>query len=1720
MEAIKVIQQRIKQKREAWQKADDDYYNALQTATLAQRGIQTGTPVSTPADIESKRKIKNDLLQSLNEEINTLNNQSTPQQLIEQISSAWPFLLMPLRIEARYVTIRHIIRHLSTDDAVDMSNNSRFGQQVARLGFEKDEEGTMTYQVWSYHLSGLNSGFSAAPGFEELKPKSGKFIKRKNDIHELRIRIYPDELFMEAMEYSLQPGEWEAGIAYWKAVCSGAKAKDEWTKLSMSVTPARAAWIIRATQPENFTTTASLPAQPKFATIKPLKDGAYTRPPITRMLPECFTVRLYKNNVVKEFTGKLIPEPLVLGLDPTDDPFHTNKESGMQQSGAALQTPEYLQWIHDFEAAKNKGLAISIDLTANPEYKEGVDKIVVAGIKLSADETESSRLMHELFKNHLYKEEGISILPKGTPTNNFGKDKAGFDRREYDAGLYFSSQWEVPAAVLETDGAKLAKTLGLNKLFRIPFGHCTDLGEAALMNKMLWPATMGYYLLQFFTPQLDEKTREQLRLFFINRVSGRGSIPVMRINRQPYGIIPVSSYKLWQYGTNITNEEEKLASQIWSFLSKLNPIWQSLTANIKTTATAGSNGLDESFFEMMKHTPSAASVHRQWMIGNKLQQAMRIARGNPTDAELARDPSFKPGDFMRLLVAMGFDHTLFNSLLNAFHTPKEKIERVFIEDLLPSEIHLPWPMNGKKWNYLQWLAQDKIANIWNDDLSGVPAGDPADASPKPLSVFYILARQALLRAFLETGMRVAETHPGLWLLKVKDFEVQQLQSNKIVIDKIDGINKLFFAFQPIVSKFQIAMPFELETDRWNYFQKAYPATGSLPLADWMDANKNTSALPQLRDILSAVSYFSKQPTAKIERLFAEHLDICSHRLDAWMEALAMQRINKQRIAKPTGIYLGSYGYLLNLKPNASRSVIFSEVQPEYINADANSMNIAAIPLIHATAAKQQGIDIADKSWQKSFFYIGENPAPRVRLNTATGKAEPDELINISKSDGFIHAPSSAHATSAAIIRNGFLNHKADEHTALLAVQLNSPRVRQAMQMLEGMQQGIGIGELLGYYFERLLHDNNADAALYNLRLAFPLQRTADDNSSPSTMTTIDGMKLLQSRRKKPTLPGWLENKGINSADFVKINNAALRLEDYLDSLGDLLLAESVYQMAKGNRDRAAAALRIMNSGGQVIMPEFVRTPMKGSAITHRTGIVFTQRVLNTIKHAWTTKGTPRSLLSPDLNFWLSQQLPLPSKIKIVVKLKPAVRKEILVSDLGIEPLDLLYIMPENFNNAHESLLATLVQSAAMAKFNIDFPVDGQNMQIDFKDRSTFNATEFSLFEISTLVYSLKDLISKVRPVSPNDFILPDKPAAFNDTTNATELKTNISAVTLPTGHIATIIQSLRDDATALNGATDTAKPDTTIKPLIKKLITSLQAAWQYGVTKAGSEGICYWNSESIKRWVTKAESAAAELESKLNAARKSFADIPATLTGELLFKKLRDIATALFDNTVAIFAFINVQNANELKECYANRNLIDNTKAMDIDEWMREASLVRKQLSIYRRAVLIREALSDKLMSSSFTVLQFPFLKEKQPWIGGKIPAETNSIDFKERASLSVLLETPSTFVPENLFSGFIIDEWPEWIPDRQVDTAVTFQYNQPNSEPAQSMLLAVTPAEGGNWKWEYLTGAIDEALDMAKRRLVTPDMINTNAALRQTLPAVTLPFMKENNQTPVAEKL
>ena len=1725
MESIKTVQQRIKDKRDAYTKADLVYYNGLQQWSLSQRGISSGTgSVPATAQLDTMLGDRETALKDLNTEINTLTNGGAPQDWVAQLTADLPFLLFPVRVEARYVSVRHIVRDLDNNDAIDVSKMSPvLSTLYSTIGFKKDEEGVMTYQPISLHLfGGPSAALMQSIMNGSLKPVSGKLIKRKNDGNELRIRIYPDEIFAEGLERNLQPGEWDAGVQFWQKICAGKDPQEQWMQLSLSVTAPRAAWIVHATTPSNFVQGNPLPSTPQFTASKLLKDGAFTYPLKTHVLPDRFVVRLYKGNAFKEFTGNAIPEPLLLGLDPTHDPFNKTTGSGFSDNGTAIQTPDYLSWMHDFDAAETAGMAVRIDLSQNPEYLTGVDRIVVLGTKLSVNETDAAALLARQMEDHLYRENGLSVIQQGTPTNNYGTQTTSFNQRQQNALSYFGSQFQPHAnSPFTTDETRVISALGLQNAPRLPYGGLMEISEASLLNEMLWPATWGYYLLQFFSPDLDELTREQARQFFIQHVSGRGTLPVLRFNCQPYGIIPVSSFADWKYQPAGITAEEQFLSQLWTlFLSPLNGQWKTLTANVKNVNVVSGQGLDDNFFQMIGISASADQLQKQWVASTQIQDVLQAA-GPPIPGAGPGSSLF--GNFSEAaendLTKIGINPAFFNQLTTAYNTPRQQVRRIFMDGRPLSETQPLERINGKAWNFPQWLAQSKLLDIWSSNFENAPAGDGSTLSSADISAFSILLKQAVLRIYLETGMRAVEPNNGLWLLKVKDFPAQNLQHTTLNIDPaaLPPTDKLQQLYKPIIDRFQLTQPFSLEPDRRVYFSGKYPATGALTLADWIETRKSDPSFQPLNKMITGLQYISNLSTASLNRLYTEHMDLCSHRLDAWMLGLVNQRLVKQRKTKPSGIYLGSFGYLLDLKPNAVMSVVFKEEPAEYMPLAPANVGTAAIPIIHADAAKQNGLELTGNGWKNAFFYIGDNAAAGVRLNTATGNTEPDTSINVSQTDGFIHAPSPEHATAAAILRTGYLNHQTDNQTALLALQLNSPRTRQALQLLEGMQLGTSLNELLGYYFERKLKENNLSNDIYNLRIAFPVQRTTEQGKSVSYLTTTDGLSVLNRRRGNPA--AWLTTvAGISPGDFAKINLVTDTLEDYLDALGDLLLAEGVYQSVKGNTVRAAAALKIMNSGGQVVMPDFANIPVKGSSITHRVGVVCNQNTAANDK-VWTTNGSPRAMLMPDLNAWLSLQLPKPANVVITVVLVNGEKQKLTLADLGIEPADLLYAFPDSFAQPSQTALGLIIQAVAQQKFAFDIPAGPAAFSIDFRERSLLTATQLTIFEISSLVLNLKKLISQSRPISANDFLLPDKAAAADTYTDCTPLKTAIIKQVQGNTAVTQLIKSLRSQAAALAAGLNQNKPDAGLQALIKPIFTSLQTAWQQGIDSSISEGVFYFSKDAAALIAAKATDTAAQLESRMAKAASLAAAIPAALAGVPLFEKLKEITDLLYGTSMPVWPDVALANVTEVTTAYAGRQLIDNATADIIDDWVREASLVRKYLKVYRNCALLAEILTGAATIRPLTVLQFPFFTGiKQPWIGNKLPED---LPQEQRATLSLVMDLPDAFQPKNKFAGFIIDAWPEWVPSKTADTSIAFQYNQPNTEPPQTLLMAVTPVEGGNWSWDYLTGAVNEALELAKKRLVTPaDIRGGNLGLNQVLPAVLMPFMPASQQTPVINAL
>jgi hypothetical protein len=87
-----------------------------------------------------------------------------------------------------------------------------------------------------------------------------------------------------------------------------------------------------------------------------------------------------------------------------------------------------------------------------------------------------------------------------------------------------------------------------------------------------------------------------------------------------------------------------------------------------------------------------------------------------------------------------------------------------------------------------------------------------------------------------------------------------------------------------------------------------------------------------------------------------------------------------------------------------------------------------------------------------------------------------------------------------------------------------------------------------------------------------------------------------------------------------------------------------------------------------------------------------------------------------------------------------------------------------------------------------------------------------------------------------------------------------------------------------------------------------------------------------------------------------------------------------------------------------------------------------------------------------------------------------------------------------------LIDEWSEVIPGTEETTGIAFHYDRPNCEAPQSWLLALPAVRDGAWSWDELLGAVNDALDSAKRRAIEPVQVDATA-YGSFLPATMSPY-------------
>lgn len=1497
---------------------------------------------------------------------------------------------------------------------------------------------------------------------------------------ELWVRIFPDDIAVHVHEEALSVGESGDGQSFWREMWGAAQESEEnkrhnlelgaWTRLCASYDSRRAGWIARQTRP----TTLDVPSAddlnfPKVD-AEDLKQESWSRAPRSQVMPDRFVVMGYVGGTqVFRQASEPVPNPLILGPDPE------KLESEFQQQNGQLVTGADFAWISDFEEAVRKGMGLRIALNVDIA-EHGLDRLLVLGLRLSADAAAGQALVETLIDNHHYSPGGMSLLPQGVPTNNVdgkgsGYSSAGPNPEESFALEVGPFTFEPTAQPQDkTDAQRLAEALGIAyaPLQRLENAGRQELREACLFNTALFPATLGYYLEEMLG--LDLPLITQIRSFFTAYVSGRGPLPAIRVGKQPYGVLLTSNFSAWKWSSDELGGQATFLNQMLSIIRRARQTWHTLAGSAARIGVSADS--EQDLLRTLGLNPASVEFYRRHATGKETIWNFRAflpgTFSGPTLMESMRQQA------QALLQELGLDFNpppgLFDLAFFKNHDqildplvddiPAEEREKLSETKLLRKIYRTPDPTKPGKFmesSYLGWL----VNSAYEDLKEQLLLDEKEKALPAPRPLLYRLLRSALLLAVHDAVTRLYARSKVLPLAVRREVEVANVTSDR-TITRWELMDAQVGQVLPNLSKSNLGLG-------------AWLLTG--------DGRKQPEAR-SLETIRRALEGVSELPTARLERILVEHLDLCSYRLDGWQMGCFARRLAFQRFLdgnetagdgksapdslRRQGLYLGAFGWLEDLRP--------------------------APPL---QKADTKGIPASLHDPQRD-----------------------GDLFEQPESGGFIHGPSLNHAVAAAVLGGAYLTHFDPAHPEKMAVNLSSARVRTALSFLEGVRNGQELGALLGYQFERGLHDGHGDPSLNQyipfFRAQYPLladKITPDEDGSPienkESRNVLDGYALVEAAfLHTPPLPYPYGVVGLpanaTSAHASAIRAEVARLNDSLDAIADLLLAEGIFQVTQGNFERAAASLKTLTEGGLPPDPEIVRTPRSGAAITQRltlhlptgTGAAF-----------WPGGATERARVEPGINRWLGKHLPNPARITFKVSWEGHAAEEQTLAGLGLQPIDLVLMAGDELSGQESELEKRLIYSIRRAQND-----DALAPAFEFMAQPADSA-DFNLFELLPLLGNLRKLVSSTRPLSALDYRLPSEA-----NTNPAE---NLNAQGYDLTELNGRVQAARVRFTnALNALAATIPLDAKQKPLlaaidVESVRNALLHVASFGLPDAMPLSAVGDSERARQSLVDQGLRLLAQGSAKVTratAAQSAAADPSRPAAARLQNYRLasQEILSANF-NLVPRFT---LDNAGELQAATAYRDLpppqaltrFHQGNPLLLDEWLQGVARVRQAPAGLEQILILSEMVATP--THLLKALQLPF-RAGDHWVAVDFPAVLpeeigqEGVFYPQGEFVSIVqCLSSASFDPNAVQSGLLVDEWSEVIPSPVETTGIAVHYNQPSTEPPQALLLALTPEITGKWSWAKLEGILNDTVERAKERAVEPDLLN-GTAYGHLLPAI-----------------
>lgn len=635
--------------------------------------------------------------------------------------------------------------------------------------------------------------------------------------------------------------------------------------------------------------------------------------------------------------------------------------------------------------------------------------------------------------------------------------------------------------------------------------------------------------------------------------------------------------------------------------------------------------------------------------------------------------------------------------------------------------------------------------------------------------------------------------------------------------------------------------------------------------------------------------------------------------------------------------------------------------------------------------------------------------------------------------GFVHAPSSAQATTAGVLLAAAAAFRGTSVAGGYDIDLSSRHTRTALEIVDGVRSGLSLGTMLGYGIERALQANGGTAPAL-----IEMLRRSCTSDARSADQPLDGLKIMarlyDTSRSAVDLAAVSQAfPSIDSAQTQALRSALETAADALDAIGDLTLAEVMHQTLNGTLDRSAAVADA-TSGTFVPPPRFevVETPQRGIACRHRILALFDSTPAS---GGWGR--TPRAVAAPLLDSFISRLLPAADKIAISARrqkgggkihveqttlaaLLASVRNAPTAAALDLAAIDLVYL-----DGGLDALVSRI--HALLCHTNPDL-ADAE-IVYDAGAHPKDGSSKVSLGQLHFLAERLGRGLLPLEPISVDDLTPGARLADAGMSQRLAELLTDFGA--------------LRSELDAYNDRQSTPAQRTAVACRLQ----------QYGLIGG-----------TISR-DAKIDTAAAL--TALAERKQSMTDAELPISRRL---------AAAFDGRLKVLASYTLA-AGTLATAWAQEL---GASPASVRTFLGKAARVRERVAHFHAGLQLCQAATPGTVQYATMLCQTPSAPGER-WIGlTERPSEGRTGRVAIVASGGAIADTSEV-------AGLVVDEWSDIVHETAASTAVAIHAEAPASAAPNVILLCIPDRGREGWDTAAVVANVREALALGQLRALGP---------------------------------